>query len=122
MQNRSIVKHQFVVNYRARTFRTRGPLYYVLTLFVCEDNVPPEYKTSSGTFQRSLNLMVVVQLCEMSVNLRELPDGAFTRYTENKKQFYRATYELGLSFGAELIMSFLHQGDVIGSVAARYSL
>lgn len=58
----------------------------------------------------------------MKVNLRDLPAGAFTRYSENNKHFYRATYELGLSFGAELVMTFLHQGRVIGSVAARYSV
>jgi hypothetical protein len=57
----------------------------------------------------------------MRLDLRQLPGGAFTRYSENNKQFYQATYELGLSFGAELVLTFLHQGRVIGSVAARYS-
>lgn len=59
-------------------------------------------------------------LCEVTVNLRNLPSGTFERRSGSKGEFYQAEYGLGLTFGSELVFTFLYEGEVRGRASARY--
>jgi hypothetical protein len=60
----------------------------------------------------------VVPLCLLPVDLTELKP--FQRVVGFKGVFYRVPFDLAVSFGPELEFKLLHDGNVIGSVSARY--
>ena len=56
------------------------------------------------------------------MNLRDLPDGAFTLYKGNKGKFYQAKFDLVLIFGPTLSLHFMHGDDIIAVERADYTL
>lgn len=121
MENSRVIQKTFVVNYRPWIYRRPGPLYHSSTLYVCEDDNPPAYQAASGWSSISLSdLMIVVPLCSIKVDLRNLPSGAFQRRVNHGQQCFQATYSIGLTFGPELILKFLYQREVMGIALANY--
>jgi hypothetical protein len=43
------MEHDFVLDWKASLYLASGPLEHTTTLWVSEDEVPPEYDGSSGT-------------------------------------------------------------------------
>jgi hypothetical protein len=121
MASGHIKKRSFILNYKKKEFKGRAPLPHTNRLYVCEEDKPPAYKNASGLFSwKSLTDKIVRLLCEVTVNLRNLPSGTFEYRTGTKGEFYQAEYELGLNFGSELVLTFLYQGEVRGKASARY--
>jgi hypothetical protein len=59
-------------------------------------------------------------MAEFTVDLRNLPTGAFREQLGSKGQYYVAEYQLGLHFGSDLLFKFHYNGRVIGSAQGRY--
>jgi hypothetical protein len=64
-------------------------------------------------------LTKVTSLCDVTVNLRNLPASAWKRC--NQGMHYEAVYELALIFGAELTMKVMYQGRELGIAHALYN-
>ena len=62
----------------------------------------------------------VSQLCEVTVNHRDLPTAAFKQRTGFNGIYYQVAYELELAFGSELVFKMAYQGTTYGSVRAHY--
>lgn len=120
MPNGLIKRHTFVLNHKANDFRGKGPLPHTNRLFVCEERDPPNYKNNSGNITRFPTLIIVKLLCEITVDLRDLPQKAFELRYGEKGQFYQTKYDLGLTFGAELVFTFLYNEKVLGRASTRY--
>ena len=64
-------------------------------------------------------LIVVTELCNVTVDLRKLPSTAWKKCDGG--QYYQASYDIGLLFGPELVLKFMSEGVVLGSANARYT-
>ena len=62
--------------------------------------------------------MKVKELCPVTVNLRNLPNNAWKKC--NNGQFYEASYQLALVFGADLTMKVMYEGKDLGMANALY--
>jgi hypothetical protein len=66
-------------------------------------------------------ILDIVQLCSLSVDLKELPERAFQKKVGWKGVYYKVNYEIAMTFGTELEFKFLWEGDVKGVVKANYN-
>jgi hypothetical protein len=64
----------------------------------------------------------VRRLCDLEVDLKNLPRSAFKSYTGNRGVYYQCQFNLGLTFGPELTFQMLHDSKVVGKVKVKYSL
>jgi hypothetical protein len=69
----------------------------------------------------SMTDKLVTTLCDLSVDLRALPDVAFQLNNGDRGQYYEVVYNLALRFGPELTFEFRYGERVIGKVAAQYN-
>ena len=120
MANGLVKRRTFVLNHKAKDFRGTGALSHTNRLYVCEESVLPNYKNNWGNIMRFPTLSIVKLLCEVTVNLRDLPTKAFELHQGEKGEFYQAKYDLGLTFGSELVFTFLYNEQVLGRASTRY--
>lgn len=120
MANGLIKRRSFVLNHKAKDFIDKGALLHTNRLFVCEETVPPNYRNDSGNIMKFPTLRIVKPLCEVTVNLRDLPPKAFELRQGPKGEFHQAKYDLGLTFGSELVFTFMCNEQVLGRASARY--
>lgn len=59
-------------------------------------------------------------LGSVTVDLRDLPSGAFRLSKGSKGEYYQCDFDLGLTFGPELIFEFWHGQVVIKRISADY--
>jgi hypothetical protein len=55
------------------------------------------------------------------VDLKTLPDRAFTLYKGDKGEFYQATFDLALVFRGVLVLQFMYGDAVIKEESCKYS-
>jgi hypothetical protein len=68
-------------------------------------------------------LTAVLPLCDLEVDLRNLPRDAITERTGSSGTYYRVDYDLGVTFGPSGIeFKFLYQGNVKGGVVSNYNI
>lgn len=91
-----------------------------MSLSVCEDDEPPEYRDHKGTTSPKFlgGNGVVTSLCTLTVDLSPLRP--FQRLQGKKGWYYQVNYEIGLAFGNELVFALVHNGKLVGSVNAKY--
>jgi hypothetical protein len=115
-----IVKHTFTYNVRDWIYKKRNPLLHSSILYYSEEDPPPEYANPSSGIANSIYALLIVylvkELCRIDFDLRKLPHAAFRR----NGQVYQAEYQLGLTFGPELVLRIFHGGRVIAMCTARY--
>lgn len=63
----------------------------------------------------------LVELCSLSVDLKQLPERAFQKKVGWEGVYYRVGYEIAMTFGTELEFKLLWEGDVKGIVKAKYN-
>ena len=64
------------------------------------------------------DLIVVTELCNVTVDLRDLPTTAWKKGEGGR--YYQASYAIGLTFGPELILSFMSGDQIIERKYVRY--
>jgi len=57
-------------------------------------------------------------LCDLLVDLNPLLP--FSKYTGNRGVYYRADFDIVITFGPELSYSLVRAGRVFGSITAKY--
>jgi hypothetical protein len=65
----------------------------------------------------------VKPLCEVTVNLKDLPPVCVTeRTSELGKKYYNFSFQVQVVFGSELLFKLVGDEKVVGSVAAEYHI
>lgn len=82
----------------------------------------PSTATVHQVYKLWLGLSVIVQsLCEISFDMRRLPQASFSRHEYGwQGPYYEVNFELGVIFGPEVIFQFIHNGEVVETVVANY--
>ena len=86
---------------------------------VNDEDDPPEYLETCDASKIFLTL-AVKPLCEVEMDLRELPEEAFERVTGSDGVYYSITYELAIKFGPMLEFQMLYKGKEYGKAIAKY--
>ena len=121
MTNDIAKKFECVFDYTVERFNGGHPLVHSSRLWCCDDDFAPKFRNPSGIFEFSISLCdPVSQLCEVTVNHRDLPTAAFKQRTGFNGIYYQVAYELELTFGSELVFKMAYQGTTYGSVRAHY--
>jgi len=121
MPNGYIVKHQFSTQFDARYYEAGYPVTQTTGLVICEEEEAPSYRNNSGTSRLMKDSLSgsVATLCSVTVDLSPLKP--FKRITKSESSYYYyVNYELGVTFGSELIFSLIHGGKVLKSAVAKY--
>jgi hypothetical protein len=117
-----IIENGFSTNVSVERYLHCGPLRWSDTLFICDDETPPEYDGApSNTSCLYLLISGIQKHCEMVVDLREIPVRGFHKKNGPHGRYYNVSFELGLVFGAGGIeFTFLFEGTILGAVKCAY--
>lgn len=91
-------------------YRFAAALNCSVELLSCTKKDAPEYIHDS-----------VQRVCEMEVNLRDLPADAFERLTGPDGVYYSVSYELAIIFDPVIEFKLMYKGRDIGRVTAKYA-
>ena len=100
-----------------------GPYTYSVNLYVCDDEVPPEYdgKDCEPIVPSRLISALVVQ-GTLKINLRDLPKAAIYKRKGPSGPYYGVSYDIGLVFGAGGIeFRFLYDNKIAGAIECDYA-
>ena len=121
MANDTIKRFDCVFDYTLDQFNSGTPLVHNSRLWFCDEDFAPQFRNTSGISLFPVGLYVAVfQLCELSVNHRDLPGAAFRQRMGFNGNYYQVAYQLELNFGSELLFKMSYQGKIYGSVQAHY--
>lgn len=125
MSNDTVKSFDCVYDYTVDRFQSGAPLVHISRLWFCEEDFAPQFRNASGNNPIQMGLlcadtMQVSQLCEVSINHRDLPYAAFKPRGGFNGTYYQVAYQLELTFGSELLFKMSYQGKAYGSVRAHY--
>jgi len=109
MPNDTVKTFGCVFDYTVERFKSGTSLVHNSRLWFCDADFAPQFRNPS-----------VSQLCELSVNHRDLPTEAFKQRNGSNGTYYQVSYQLELTFGSELLFKLSYQGKIYGSVRAHY--
>src|SRR5271170_4565928 len=111
-----VIERSFITNVSAEAYLHCGPLKWSDTLFICDDETPPEYDGAPSNSSCPYPLILdIYKHCEMVVDLREIPVRGFHKKNGPQGRYYTVAFELGLVFGAGGIeFRFLFEGTILG--------
>jgi hypothetical protein len=121
MSNGRAVKFPFISQFTVAQYEANGALETCNGLSVCENDDAPSYQNNLGInhfFGVRKLTHLVFSLCKCTVDLRPLRP--FTRRLGSQGYYYEVDYDLGVTFGPELIFKLVRDGKVMGSVVAKY--
>lgn len=74
------------------------------------------------TSEAVLFLMTVKRLCTLELNLKDLPDGAFTLFKGPKGEFHQARFDLAIKFDSVVTLQLMHGDIVVRRQTSEYAV
>lgn len=103
-------------------YKVSTSLNVKMELLTCDDEVPPEYLGSSITqFCRLVLILAITPLCEIEVNLRDLPLQAFSKFSSANEVCYSVDFELAIVFGPAMEIEMHYKGKMISKALVMYN-
>lgn len=62
------------------------------------------------------------RLCTLELNLKDLPDGAFTLYKGTQGEFHQAKFDLALRFDSIVTLQLMYGDTVVRKQTSEYAV
>jgi hypothetical protein len=124
VEDERAVRHSFVQHYSKWSYQLHRKLPLKCAVFICSSPNPPEYRDESGTSSLAYtqSLMEPVQrVCTLELDLKKLPEGAFTLYKGNKGRYFQAKFDLVLVFASTVTLKFMFGERTIKEQSWQYT-
>jgi hypothetical protein len=107
---------------KGEDFDKSGPLLDTTSLLASE-KAPQYYEYSEGnTWVLIFDVHIVSEACDFTVDLRLVDRAQWCLCNGPKGKYYNIEYQVGITFGPEIIFNLKYKGCELGKAVVKYIL